>query len=95
MFTGREYKSIDRSYFRVLDREEDVIVLMSLNTGHCWHLYKPYSDRSDCIIYHRHENQTEYHRHGDVMPSLSAAIKSIKKHDQFQIYGRWHGKSRA
>lgn len=74
MFTGREYQSIDRRYFRILDREENVIVLMSINTGHCWHLYRPYNNRSDVIIFHRHENQTEYHRHGKVVSSIEKAI---------------------
>lgn len=75
MFTGEDYQSIDRSYFRILDREESVIVLMSLNTGHCWHLYRPYDNRSDVIIWHRHENQTEYHRQGKPVHSIKEAMQ--------------------
>ena len=94
MFTGEEHQSIDRRYFRILEREEDIIVLKSINTGHCWHLYKPYNDRSDVIIFHRHENQTEYHRH-DSVASLKEALQQIMSHDQFQIEVRWARKYRT
>lgn len=93
MFTAKELNSIDRNYFYVIDVSDTIVRLQSKNTLHGWHIVQPdneYVSYSGCIIYHRHENQYEYHRHG-YAKNLQDAIKQIKSHDQFQIKNRWKG----
>ncbi|MCR5232985.1 MAG: hypothetical protein K6E53_03650 [Lachnospiraceae bacterium] len=95
MFTAKELNMVSRKYFRVVDIEEDVITLISKNTHHGWHIYRPkneYQQVKNCILFHRHENQTEYHRHG-YYKSLDEALDQIRRHDNFQINTRWKGKS--
>ena len=46
--------------------------------------YKP------IIIFHRHEDQTEYHKHAQVI-NLRFALSEIRKHDTYQINIRWRG----
>ena len=95
MFTAKELNMVSRRYFRGVDLEEDVISLISKNTLHGWHIYRPeneYHQVKSCILYHRHENQTEFHRHG-YYKSFEEAIDQIRSHDNYQINTRWRGKS--
>ena len=95
MFTQQELQMIDRKYFTVIDTEDNVITLVSKNTHHGWHIYKPkYLQRNSrpIIIFHRHENQKEYHKHAAVK-SFSNALRHIRKHDRYQIDVRWRGKT--
>ena len=97
MFSALELNMLDRSYFRVIGVEEDVISLESKNTHHGWYLYRPLSrsaDSSHCIIFHRHEDQVEYHKHGQAT-SFKSALRQIRRHDRFQIDVRWKGRSYA
>lgn len=95
MFTAQELNMVSRKYFRVVDQDEDIISLISKNTRHGWYIYRPSNgDRhvKGCIIFHRHENQTEYHRHG-YTKTLDEALDQIRAHDNYQINTRWKGKS--
>ena len=95
MFTAKELKMIGRNYFRVLDMDDSAITLESKNTRHCWHIFRPeneYQQTRHVIIHHKHENQTEYHRHG-YSKTFEDAIEQIKRHDNYQINTRWKGKS--
>lgn len=93
MFSHQELNSIDREYFYVIDISDDIVILQSKNTLHGWHIVRPsdeYISYDGVVIYHRHENQYEYHLH-DRAKSLNEAIKKIKAHDSFQIKTRWKG----
>ncbi|MCR5650225.1 MAG: hypothetical protein K6F86_03495 [Lachnospiraceae bacterium] len=93
MFTAKELNMVSRKYFRVLDQEDDIISLESKNTRHGWYIYRPYNkyqNVTNCIIYHRHENQTEYHKHG-YTKTFDEAINQNKQHDNYQINVRWGG----
>ncbi len=93
MFTTAELNMIDREYFTVIDTEDNVITLVSKNTHHGWHIYRPdfLSHKSrPIIIFHRHENQSEYHKHTQVK-TLSNALRHIRQHDTYQINVRWRG----
>ena len=95
MFTAQELKRVSRRYFHVVDIEDDVITLISKNTLHGWHIYRPkneYQQVTSCILFHRHENQTEYHRHG-YYKNFDDVINQIHQHDLYQINIRWNGKS--
>ena len=95
MFTAQELNRISRKYFRVVDIDEDTVSVISRNTLHGWYIYRPsnkYLKITECIIFHRHENQTEYHRHA-YTKTFEEAIKLIKEHDNYQINTRWGGKS--
>ncbi len=89
MYTQKELNMIDRDYFFVIDVQDNTMILQSQNTLHGWHILK--LDYVDIfLIYHRHENQTEYHKHG-YAKTFQEAINQIKKHDNYQIYDRWKG----
>lgn len=88
MITKSEIKSIDTTYFDILQAGCFSIYIRSKNTGHLWgllveehHTYKHYR------VYHKHHSHNEYHRHNDAK-SIAVAIERIKSHDSFQLSGR-------
>ena len=95
MFTAQEIKMISRKYFRIINIEENVIVLESKNTLHRWHIYRPenkYQHVSSCILYHAHENQgNEYHKHG-YYNNFSDALCDIKNTTNFRSKNAGAGK---
>lgn len=95
MFTAKELTMVSRKYFRVIEQDENVICFESRNTHHGWYIFRPsneYQLVTSCIIFHRHENQTQFHKHG-FTKTFDEAIDLIKKHDNYQINTRWGGKS--
>ncbi len=40
MFTQKDLRNIDRSYFRVISAGCFGVTLQSKNTSHCWHIAK-------------------------------------------------------
>ena len=86
IFTNKELRSIDRSYFTVYHAGCYGVTLQSKNTHHSWYIAsEDYGNFSTCTIWHsHHEPNTPMHRHGHGK-SLYSCICQIKSHDEYQL----------
>ena len=91
MFTKAEEALIDNEYFIKIRETENYIEFKSKNTKHCWIVQKHFFDDDKRIyIYHKHsQKQPYYHQHYKTH-TVSMAIKSIKKHDEYVLANAYH-----
>ena len=90
MFTMKELRSVDKSYFDVKAAYAHCIVIVSRNTGHWWYLYGT-GLGNEVKIQHKHHEADSWHqqKYAFHMPhTLKGALKSIKSHDEYQLKNR-------
>lgn len=88
MFCKNDLNQIDNQYFKVLHCGCYSVDLQSKNTKHYWHIeHEVLPTVAHCVIYHRHNNISPYHKHG-YAANLEISILKIKSHDKFQLNGR-------
>ena len=88
MFTTTELKSIDQTYFHIINAGCHSVTLQSKNTKHYWHiLHQQYPKFLSCKIQHKHHAANQFHDQGNA-PSLKQAIEEIKDHDYFHLHVR-------
>jgi len=65
MFTRKEHALFADPYFRIIGEEQQYIEIQSLNTGHCWNVFKNQFESVNKIkLYHKHkETDSYYHDH--------------------------------
>lgn len=87
LFWTKEIKKMDKSYFSIILVENYDVTIQSKNTGHILYIHNPeYPGKGECIIFHKHKASHPYHQHSRVR-SLRQKVKSIKRHDVFQMNG--------
>lgn len=85
MFTQKDLKGIDRSYFIVKFAGCYGVTLQSKNTRHCWYIAnEDLETYESCKIYHTHHEGTAMHEHGHGR-TLQSCIRKIKSHDEYQL----------
>ncbi len=85
MFTQKDLRNIDRSYFRVISAGCFGVTLQSKNTSHCWHIAsEDFGNYKSCKIYHTHHEGTAYHEHGHGR-MLGSCMEQIRSHDRYQL----------
>jgi len=88
MFSKESLAKLDTVYFNIIVADEMDVTIQSRNTGHFWYLHNiPHTEGDACIIFHKHKGSHPYHLHGRA-GSVNKAIRSIKKHDVWQLNGR-------
>lgn len=88
MFRERDIGMLDKSYFNIVLTGDYDVTVQSKNTGHFWYIHNPeYPGEDACVIFHKHKASHPYHRHGK-SKNLRQAVRSIKRHDVFQMNGR-------
>ncbi len=88
MFTEKDLAVLDPEYFDIISLDPYDVTVISKNTRHVWYIHNPeYPRFGSCVIFHKHNVSHPYHQHGR-SNSLRQAVKSIRKHDQWQINGR-------
>ena len=92
MFDAKELASLDDRYFVIIYRDPYDITIRSKSTGHYWSLHNPeYPVSGQVIIFHSHHadktGRVPFHLHGRAN-SLRQAVRSIQKHDRWQMQGR-------
>lgn len=88
MFTTKELKSIDRTYFHIISASGYCVTLQSKNTDHYWHIiHQQYPSFVSCKIQHKHRQDVPFHEQGNA-PTLGQAIDQIKAHDFYHLYVR-------
>lgn len=64
------------------------VTIMSRNTGHYWYIHNcEWPDVGSVVVFHKHRYQHPYHQHNRAN-TLSQAVRSIKRHDRWQMNGR-------
>lgn len=85
MFEPKSLDRIDGDYFNIIIADSQDVTIQSRNTGHYWYLHcAGYPTEEALVIFHKHRFKDGYHQHGHAR-SLRQAIKSIVKHDDYQL----------
>lgn len=88
VFDAEDLKCLDWKYFQVINVNECDVTIMSRNTEHFWYLHNSeYPEKGTGIISHKHRASNTYHHHGRAN-TLWQAVRSIRRHDIFQLNGR-------
>ena len=88
MFDAESLAKLDADYFNVIVADGRDVTIQSKNTGHYWYLHNTeYPAEGNCVIFHKHKASHPYHLHGRA-GTLPQAVRSIKKHDKWQMNGR-------
>ena len=84
LFSKKEMSMFRDKYFKIIREEGKYVEVMSVNTGHCWIVFKKtYEGGKPITLYHKHTMKTEYyHLHWETY-TVESAIKSIKGHDKY------------
>lgn len=85
MFEQKSLDKIDGDYFNIIIADSQDVTIQSRNTGHYWYLHcAGYPTEEALVIFHKHRFKDGYHEHGHAR-SLRQAIKSIVRHDDYQL----------
>ena len=86
MFTRKEKNMLFDPYFEVIRETEQFIDVRSVNTGHCWSVFKNiYNAPRKITLYHKHNESDRYfHRHR-VCRTVVDAVSEIKSHDEYVL----------
>lgn len=88
MFTTKELKNIDHTYFNIIHAGCYSVTLRSKNTKHFWHvLHQQYPTFTSCKIWHKHNQTDSFHEQGNA-PTLEQAMNKIREHDHYHLYIR-------
>ena len=85
MFEQKSLNKIDGDYFNIIIADSQDVTIQSRNTGHYWYMHcAGYPTEEALVIFHKHRFKDGYHQHGHAR-SLRQAIKSIVRHDDYQL----------
>ena len=88
MFTIKELKDIDCTYFNIIHAGCYSVTLQSKDTEHYWHIiHLQYPTFASCKIQHRHRQSVPFHDQGSA-PNLGQALADIKNHDYYHLHIR-------
>lgn len=88
-FTRKEEALIRTPYFEVIRETEQFIEVMSLNTNHCWNIFKhTFESGKHITLYHKHKlSDPYYHEHRNCR-TVAAAVEEIMSHDEYVLNKR-------
>ena len=77
-FTRKEEKLLHDPYFRVIRETDTFTELESVNTGHCWNVFKNTIERGmKVVLYHKHKVQDTIYVESICFCTMSALINLI------------------
>jgi len=86
LFSKSELKLFGDGYFAIIRVEEKYVEVMSLNTKHCWIVFKKeLESEKPIILYHKHTKDTEYYHNHWQTGTVKNAVNSIKNHDDYVV----------
>ena len=86
MFTRKEKNMLFDSYFEVIRETEQFIEVRSVNTGHCWSVFKNiYNAPRKITLYHKHKESDRYFHQHRVCRTVVDAVSEIKSHDEYVL----------
>ena len=91
MFTKKEKRMIEVSYFTVIRETDKFIEFQSNNTKHQWIILKnSFDSEKPVTIYHKHSKRIKhYHKHNETW-NVNRAILIIKGHDDYVLKYAYH-----
>ena len=89
MFNNVDKKLLGPPYFERIREEVQFIEVKSINTQHCWMIFKKVSpsDRPVTLYHKHHQKDPYYHKHYETK-NVKRAIENIKSHDRYVIENR-------
>lgn len=86
MFNNVDKRLLGPPYFERIREEEQFIEVKSINTQHCWMIFKKISlsDRP-VVLYHKHHQNDKYYHKQYETKNVKQAVDSIKSHDAYVI----------
>ena len=85
-FTRTEEKLVHDSYFQVIRETDQFVEIQSLNTGHCWNVFKnTFESPMVVTLYHKHKPQDSYYHKHRQCRTVAEAVDQIKSHDAYVI----------
>lgn len=86
MFTRKEKNMLFDPYFEVIRETEQFIEVRSVNTGHCWSIFKnEYNQTHRVTLYHKHKESDPYFHQHRMCRNVVAAVEQIKSHDTYVL----------
>lgn len=86
MFNRKEDNLLHDPYFRIIREEEQFVEIQSLNTGHCWNVFKNQFEKIHKIkLYHKHKQSDTYYHEHRICRNVAEAIEQIKAHDEYVL----------
>ena len=86
MFTRKEKNMLFDPYFEVIRETEQFIEVRSVNTGHCWSVFKNiYNAPRKITLYHKHKESDRYFHQHRVCRTVVDAVSEIKSHDEYVL----------
>ncbi len=83
MFTRKEQSLFTDPYFKIVREEQQYIEVQSINTGHCWNIFKnQFEPISKVKLYHKHKSTDQYYHEHRNCRTVAEAVKEIKEHDE-------------
>ena len=94
MFTMKELRQIDRTYFNIINAGCYSVTLQSKNTRHYWHiLHQQYKTFTSCSIQHKHHQPSAFHEQCSAT-NLKDALDKIQAHDNYHLFVKCAGKKK-
>jgi len=86
LFNRKEINMLHDPYFKVIREEEQFIEIQSINTGHCWNIFKNQFEQVYKIkLYHKHKRSDTYYHEHRMCRNVAEAIGQIKSHDDYVL----------
>ena len=96
MFTRKEHSIFNDPYFKIVREEQQYIEVQSVNTGHCWNVFKnQFEPTCKVKLYHKHKSTDQYYHEHRQCRTVAEAIKEIKEHDEYVLQEAERKKNRA
>ena len=81
-FTKRELMLVSDSYFEIISEAEMYIELKSINTDHCWNIFKNTIEAGrHVILYHKYKIDEKHYKKYRDCKTVSEAVDIIRLYD--------------
>lgn len=85
-FTRGELSLLRDPYFRVLRETDQFIEVESVNTKHCWYVFKNTIEQHMTItLYHKHGIDKPYYHKQKTCRTVAEAVEVAKSHDNYVL----------
>lgn len=96
MFTRKEKNMLYDPYFTMIRLTEEFAEVQSVNTGHCWNIFKnSFVSGNRVTLYHKHRCTDKYYHQQRNCRTVSEAVEQIKNHDAYVMEKRQEKKSQT
>ena len=85
-FTRKEETLLHDDYFALIRETDQFAEVQSVNTGHCWNVFKNTFEKGCHItLYHKHKRTDQYYHQHRNCRTVAEAVEQIKSHDAYVL----------